>query len=175
MYAGHVGVALGAHGIRKAIPLRFLIIASQLPDWTDAAFCIANVRPSTPGFLSHSIPAVSVLALLAALAYVTIMRDPAGMLVVAIVVLSHWMGDYLTGLKPTWPGGPMVGLMLYRRPLIDFILEAAAITVGWVLYRASVTPERRSSEPIFTMLGALLVIQAGADVFLSFAKGLRKC
>jgi hypothetical protein len=175
MYAGHVGVALGAHGIRKAIPLWFLIIVSQLPDWTDAAFCLANVRPSPPGILSHSIPAVGVLALLAAIAYVMIMRDPAGMLVVAVVVLSHAMGDYLTGIKPTWSGGPMIGLMLYRRPLIDFFLEAAIITAGWILYRASLLPERRSTEPVFTMLGALLVIQGGADVFLSFAKGLRKC
>src|ERR1044071_5918633 len=124
MNAGHVGVALGAHGIRKAIPLWFLIIASQLPDWTDAAFCLANVRPSTPGILSHSIPAVSLLALLAALAYVIRMRDPAGMLRGAVVVFSHAAGDYLPGLKPTWSGGPMIGLMLYRRPLIDFIVEA---------------------------------------------------
>lgn len=175
MYAGHIGVALGAHGIRKAIPLWFLIIASQLPDWTDAAFCLANVRPSTPGILSHSIPAVSVLALLAALAYVMIMRDPAGMLLVAVVVLSHAAGDYLTGLKPTWSGGPMIGLMLYRRPVIDFIFEAVVIAIGWMLYRASLSPERRSSEPVITMLGALLLIQAGADVFLSFARGLRKC
>ncbi len=175
MYAGHVGVALGAHGIRKAIPLWFLIIASQLPDWTDAAFCLANVRPSTPGILSHSIPAVSVLALLAALAYVIIMRDPAGMILVAVVVLSHAAGDYLTGLKPTWSGGPMIGLTLYRRPVIDFIVEATVIAVGWTLYRSSLPPERRSAEPVFTMLGVLLLIQAGADVILSFAQGLRKC
>jgi len=175
MYAGHVGVALGAHGIRKAIPLWFLIIASQLPDWTDAAFCLANVRPSTPGILSHSIPAVSVLALLAALAYVITMRDPAGMILVAVVVLSHAAGDYLTGLKPTWSGGPMIGLTLYRRPVIDFIVEATVIAVGWTLYRSSLPPERRSAEPVFTMLGVLLLIQAGADVILSFAQGLRKC
>ena len=175
MYAGHVGVALGAHGLRKAIPLWFLIIASQLPDWTDAAFCLASIRPSTPGILSHSIPAVSLLALVAAVAYVIAMRDPAGMLVVAVVVLSHAAGDYLTGLKPTWSGGPMVGLMLYHRPLVDFAIEAFVVIVGWTVYRRSLSVDRRSSEPVFTLLGTLLVIQAGADVFLSFAKGLRKC
>jgi len=175
VYAGHVGVALGAHGVRKAVPLWFLIIASQLPDWTDAGFCLANIRPSTPGILSHSIPAVGALAVIAALAYVIAMRDPAGMLLVAIVVLSHAMGDYLTGLKPTWAGGPMIGLMLYRRPLIDFIFEAVVIIAGWILYRKSLSPERRSAEPVFTMLGALLVIQAGADVILSITHGLRKC
>src|SRR5215208_6901548 len=137
MYAGHVGIALGAHRIRRAIPLWFLIIASQLPDWTDAAFCLADLRPGTPGILSHSIPAVTLLALIAALAYVVMLRDPAGMLLIAVVVLSHAAGDYLTGLKPTWSGGPMIGLMLYRRPVIDFILEAGVIGIGWVLYRRS--------------------------------------
>ena len=69
----------------------------------------------------------------------------------------------------------MVGLMLYRRPVIDFIVEAGVIGIGWVLYRRSLPVERRSREPVFTLLGVLLVIQVGADVFLSFAKGLRKC
>lgn len=175
MYVGHVGVALGAHGIRKAIPLWLLIIASQLPDWTDAVFCVANVRPSPVGILSHSIPAVAVLALVAALAYAILLRDPAGMLLVAIVVLSHAAGDYVTGLKPTWVGGPMIGMMLYRRPVIDFIFESLVIISGWLLYRRSLSPGRRSSEPVFTLLAALLAIQAAADVVLSFTTGLRKC
>lgn len=175
MYAGHVGVALGAHGIRRSIPLWFLIIASQLPDWADAGFCLAGVRPSVPGILSHSIPAVAMLALIAAIAYAAAMRDPASMALVAAVVASHAAGDYLTGLKPTWSGGPMIGLMLYRRPVVDFVLEAAVIVFGWLLYRRSLEPERRTSEPVYTLLAALLVIQAGADVFLSFVTGLRKC
>jgi membrane-bound metal-dependent hydrolase YbcI (DUF457 family) len=125
--------------------------------------------------LSHSLPAISTLATIAAIFYVVWLRDPAGMLVVFLVVLSHAAGDYLTGIKPTWTGGPMIGLMLYRKPVIDFVIEAAVIVVGWNLYRRSLPVDRRSAEPAFTMLGALLVIQAGADVFLTFAKGLRKC
>ena len=69
----------------------------------------------------------------------------------------------------------MIGLMLYRRPIIDFIFEAVVILAGWMLYRRSLSPERRSGEPVFTLLGTLLVIQAGADVVLSFTTGLRKC
>jgi len=175
VYAGHVGVALGAHGIRKAIPLWFLIIASQLPDWADAGWCLADVRTSPIGILSHSIPAVSVLAIIAAIFYVVWLRDPAGMLLVFLFVLSHAAGDYVTGIKPTWGGGPTIGLMLYRKPVIDFVIESAVIVAGWSLYRRSLPVDRRSTGPVFTMLGTLLVIQAGADVFLTFAKGLRKC
>ena len=170
-----MGFALGAHGIRRSIPLWLLVLASQLPDWADAGFCIAGVRPSTPGILSHSIPAVAALALDAAVVYAIVLRDPAGMLLVAAVVVSHAAGDYFTGTKPTWAGGPMIGLQLYKRPVIDFILEAAVILGGWLVYRRSLPESRRSSEPVFTLLGALIVIQIGADIFLSFAKGLRKC
>jgi len=175
MYAGHMGFALGAHGIRRAAPLWFLVIASQLPDWADAGFCIAGLRPSVPGILSHSIPSIVVLCLVAALVYAAAYRDFRGILVVAAVVVSHAAGDYLTGIKPTWPGGPMIGLQLYQKPLLDFIVEAAVILGGWLVYRRSLPPDRRSSEPVYTLLGALLLIQVGADIFLSFAKGLRKC
>jgi len=69
----------------------------------------------------------------------------------------------------------MIGMMLYRRPVIDFIFESLVIISGWLLYRRSLSPGRRSSEPVFTLLAALLAIQAAADVVLSFTTGLRKC
>jgi hypothetical protein len=175
VYAGHVGVALGAHGIRKAIPLWLLIIASQLPDWADAGLCLANVRTPVPGLYSHSLPAVAVLALIAAILYCFMVRDVAGMFLVAAVVGSHAVGDFFTGMKPTWSGGPMIGLQLYRNPVIDFAIEALVLVAGWLLYRRSLPEDRRSSGPALTLLGALLAIQAAADIFLSFTKGLRKC
>lgn len=175
MYAGHVGIALGARGLRKSIPFWLLIVASQLPDWADAAFCLAGVRTGVPGLYTHSLPAAAVLALIAAAAYTMYERDTLGIVIVASLVLSHIAGDYLTGLKPTWSGGPMIGLELYRRPLIDFAIEVAVISGGWLLYRRSLPIERRSSRPAWDMLTALILIQGGADIFMHFARGLRKC
>lgn len=175
MYGGHIGVALGAHGLRRTVPLWFLIVASQLPDWTDAAFCMAGARPEPIGILSHSLPAVVILAAVAAAAYAIRSRDIAGMLLVAAVVISHTVGDYVTGVKPTWSGGPMIGLMWYRRPMLDFLFESLVIAGGWLIYRRSLDVSRRSSEPVFTLLAALIVVQAAADVFFSLAKGLKKC
>ena len=175
MYAGHIGVALGAHGIRKAIPLWLLIIASQLPDWADAGLCLVNIRPAVPGLYSHSFPAVAILALIAALVYCMMLRDPAGMFIVATVVVSHALLDFLTGTKPTWIGGPVVGLGLYRHPVIDFAIEAMVLIAGWLIYRRSLPEDRRTSPPVLTLLGALLAIQAAADIFFSLAPGLRKC
>ena len=170
-----MGFALAARGLRKSIPLWVLVIASQLPDWADAGFCLANMRPSTPGILSHSFPAVAILAVAAALAYAVYSRDLRGVLIVAAVVVSHSLGDYFTGIKPTWSGGPMIGLHLYRRPLLDFCLEILVLIAGWQIYRRSLPPDSRSSPPVFDLLGALIVIQIVADIFLSVAVGIRKC
>lgn len=175
MYAGHVGIAIGAKGLRKSIPLWFLIVASQLPDWADASVCLANIRTPIPGMYSHSLPAIGILALAAAAAYCVIERDVSGIILVIAVVVSHAAGDYLTGLKPTWSGGPVIGLELYRRPVIDFLVESVVILGGWLLYRRSLPLDRRSSRQAFEMVAVLIVIQAGADVFMAFAKGLRKC
>jgi hypothetical protein len=69
----------------------------------------------------------------------------------------------------------MIGLQLYKRPVIDFILEAIVITAGWLVYRRSLPASSRSSRPVFALLTALLAIQIGADILLSVVEGIRKC
>ncbi|MEO8193036.1 MAG: metal-dependent hydrolase [Gemmatimonadales bacterium] len=175
MYAGHIGVALGAHGFRKAVPLWLLILAAQLPDWADAGLCLAGARSATPGMYSHSFPAVALLAMAAAILYWAGWRDIPGAFLVAAVVLSHAAADWVTGIKPTWPGGPMIGLQLYSRPAIDFVLEAAVIWIGWLIYRRSFPPERRQSNAVVAVLVALIAVQLIADVIFAVTPGLRKC
>ena len=93
--------------------------------------------------LSHSIIAVGLGALLAALAYATIAQSSAGdATAVAIAWLSHWPADFLTGIKPTWPGGPDVGLNLYSSPGFDLAMESVLVVIAWTLYRRTVNPKR---------------------------------
>jgi amino acid transporter len=54
-------------------------------------------------------------------AHTTPLADAAA---VWLTYVSHWPADYITGLKPTWPGGPTVGLYLYARPIPEFFVEA---------------------------------------------------
>lgn len=175
MYAGHVGIALGAKGVRNSLPLWALIIASQLPDWTDATVCLAGVTSSTPGWYSHSFPAIGVLTIVGALVYLATTRDAVGSAFVGAMVVSHALLDFVTGLKPTWTGGPIIGLQLYRHPGLDFLAEAIVIVLGWMVYRASFPKARQSSREVWAMLGALLAIQALADIVFSISPGLRKC
>ena len=175
MLVGHVGVAIGAHGIRKTLPLGLLIIASQLPDWIDATLCMSGVRSSVPGMLSHSLPAITVLAVVAGILTFARSRDVAASSLVGMVVASHVIGDYFTGIKPLWAGGPTVGLGLYDRPALDFVFEAAVITAGWLLYRSSFPAERRSSREVSAVLVVLLALQLGADVVFWLSPGMQKC
>lgn len=175
MLTGHIAVAIGAHGLRNTVPLWLLILASQLPDWADASLCIAGIRSSMPGEYSHSLVAVGILALAAGLFTFAMSRDARGSFLVAAVVITHAAGDYLTGSKPTWPGGPSVGLLLYDRPVLDFILESAVLLGGWTLYQRSLRPLRQYSRASFALLYTLLAIQAAADIVLALTEGLKKC
>jgi membrane-bound metal-dependent hydrolase YbcI (DUF457 family) len=175
VYGGHVGIALAGKGLLPAIPLWVLLVATQLPDWTDAAVCVAGIASPQSGILSHSIPAIAVLGGALALLYYGASRDSAGAGLVGLTLVSHAFADYATGLKPTWPGGPVIGLELYRQPAIDFVLEAVVIAVGWVIYRRSLAESRRKSSPVVLMLIALLLLQLAASVSFAMFPGIRKC
>src|SRR6266566_6684681 len=133
MYIGHVGAALAAKRVRRIIGLLALLVATYTPDWVDAGLCVAGVYNSRE-MLSHSIPAVLVFALVGFVAYAVATRDWTGALVIAAVILSHLFLDWITGYKPTWPGGPMIGLPLYDHPLADFFVEGVLIVFGALLY-----------------------------------------
>ena len=124
---------------------------------------------------SHSFPAIGALTFIGALVYFATTRDLAGSALVGALVISHALGDYLTGLKPTWSGGPLIGLQLYSHPAVDFVGEAVVILIGWLVYRASFSREKQSSREVWSMLGALLAIQALADIVFSLSPSLRKC
>jgi len=175
MYGGHVGIALAGKGYRATIPLWLLLFATQLPDWADATVCTLGLASTPSEMLSHSLPAVAVLASVLALVYFAVSRDFAAAALVAAIVVSHAVADYATGTKPTWPGGPHIGLQLYRDPAIDFILEAAVIVIGWAIYRQSLSVERRRSNPVNLLLFCLLLLQLAASVSFSLFPGVKKC
>jgi membrane-bound metal-dependent hydrolase YbcI (DUF457 family) len=124
--------------------------------------------------LSHSVPAVFVLAILAAAVQFG-RADLRAAWVVGAVVVSHVLLDYLTGIKPTWPGGPIIGLGIYRYPVVDFGAEAAVIVFGWLLYRRTLPPAARKWNPSTIMLAILLLMQIGADSARLLFPSINKC
>ena len=174
MYIGHVGAALAAKRLRASIGLFALLVATYVPDWVDGGLCLAGVH-NPEGMLSHSIPAVILFAVAGFTVYALSTRDFTAALIVAGVVVSHVLLDWITGYKPTWPGGPMIGLQLYGHPVADFVVEGLVIVVGAVLYGRTLPPRRRPWIDVTIMLGALLVLQLGIDIAQIMMKSLPKC
>ena len=174
MYIGHVGAALAGKRARRSIALLLLLIATYAPDWVDTVLCFVGAF-NRAEMLSHSIPAVLLFALVGYAAYGAFTRDWRGALVIAAVIVSHILLDYVTGYKPTWPGGPMIGLQLYDHPILDFFAEGAVIVAGAALYAKTLPRHERQWRDLATMGGALLVMQLAIDVAHLLTKSLPKC
>ncbi len=174
MYLGHVGVALGAKGMKRDIPLLALLVATYAPDWVDSGLCLAGAyNPS--GMMSHSFPAVAILCAIALIACRFTRKDLASGLIVAGVIVSHMLLDWITGYKPTWPGGPMIGFRLYDHPLADLILESVVIVIGVSLYRRSMPGRSSPWIHLATMFAVLIVMQIGVTVVKVLTVSLPKC
>jgi membrane-bound metal-dependent hydrolase YbcI (DUF457 family) len=174
VYVGHVGAALGAKRVVPTAALAVLIVASYLPDWIDAALCVTGSYHDTQIY-SHSIPAIGLLAAAAGGIQLARSRGWKAALVVAALVVSHILLDYLTGLKPTWPGGPVIGLALYSRPVIDFLIETAVIGFGWVLYRATLPRTLPRWNESHLLLALLILMQLTVDVAHLLMPAINKC
>ena len=174
MYIGHVGAALVAKRGRTSIGLFALLVATYTPDWVDSGLCLAGFY-NPEAMLSHSVPAVVLFALVGFTLYGFKTHDWTAALIVAAVILSHMFLDWITGYKPTWPGGPTIGLGLYTQPIADFIVEGALIVVGALLYGRTLPTRQRPWIDVSIMLGALLALQLGIDIAHLMLKSLPKC
>ncbi len=174
MYIGHVGAALAAKRLRLSVSLLVLLVATYTSDWIDSGLCIVGAYDPHQ-MLSHSIPAVVTFALVGFVVYALITRDTVGGALIAAVIVSHMMLDWITGTKPTWPGGPTIGLQLYDRPIADFFAEGIVIAIGAIAYARTLPARRRPWLDVTIMLGALLALQLTIDIAHLLFKSLPKC
>ena len=152
----------------KAREPRLLVIPLMLacygPDWLEVALMFPGKREGM-AIYTHSIPAVVIGAALAAGLYAATRRPGARLIFLAW--LLHWPADLLTGRKPILFSTPLIGLDLYKLPLIDFALEAVVVIIGCALF-ARAFPARGELRRVIVILGATLIaMQAAVDVALS--------
>jgi len=174
MYIGHLGVALAGKGLRRDAPLWLLVLATQGCDWFEVVACV-GVPPGTSALWSHSIPAVLFLAGVLGVAAYRLTRDRGVALLVAAVTVSHLVADFVTGLKPSWPGGPTIGLDLYSHPFGDFAVESVVLLAGWLIYRRSLLPEVRDAKLVWLLLVLLTTMQLAGAIALAHAAVPTKC
>lgn len=164
MYVGHAAVALALKTREPRLPLIPLTLACFGPDWVEVALMFP-VRREGMAIYTHSIPAVLLGAALAGLVYAAF-RQP-GARFITLAWLLHWPADLLTGRKPMLTGNAVMGLDIYSLPVVDFLLESAAVAVACTIFarRFAVRAELRR---VVVILGITLVMLQGAvDVTLS--------
>jgi hypothetical protein len=131
---GHAGVAVAAKRFGPRVPLWLLLCAAYAPDIIEVSLWPFGVHNRE---LSHSLISVGLGATLLAASYALLRRDTRGAICLASVYVLHWPADFITGHKPTWPGGPTVGLDLYDRPVLVWIVDLAVLAGGCWLYYMS--------------------------------------
>jgi membrane-bound metal-dependent hydrolase YbcI (DUF457 family) len=112
--------------------------------------------------VSHSLLMVCVWALLLAAAYFAAVRERRGALVVAALVLSHWVLDALVHRPDLLlvPGGQIaVGAGLWNAPLASALTEIALFAGGLTLYLNAVRGRVRR-WPLAALCALLLLIFA---------------
>jgi hypothetical protein len=167
---GHLGIAGAAHAGRHDSSLLWLLGAAMAPDLVDALFVVVG-SCNPHGLYSHTLPAAALLAVVVgALAYFTTGQRATGVLATTLV-LAHLPADFITGRKLFWPGGELMGLRLYDRPVADFALEALLVLLGWWCLRKRPWAPRWASGRI--ALAVLLVLQLSTDIVGSLRSGVK--
>ena len=172
MFIGHFGVGFAAKRVAPSVSLGTLFLAAQLADllWPTLVLLHIEAVEIQPGVTtvtplnfvrysySHSLIALTLWALVLGAGYVLLRRSKvkAGV-VIAAVVLSHWVLDVLTH-RPDLPvtiwGSARLGLGLWNSLRGTLAVEMALFIIGVVLYATSTKAVDRSGK---LALGALLV------------------
>jgi len=165
MFTGHVAIALAARRARSDLPLWTLVLVSQACDYVERL-----ARPYTTIFdasvYSHAFPFVVIAALAVATLVGVWKRSLGAALFVLALYLSHPVVDYVTGFKPLWWHGPLVGLHFVERPAADFAIQGVMCMLGSAIYLGSLPPARRRQLVALVPLIFLLALQGLGDLFL---------
>ncbi|MFL5538903.1 MAG: metal-dependent hydrolase [Longimicrobiaceae bacterium] len=150
MFIGHAAVALiGKRGAPRT-SLGVLLAAATFLDLLWPVFLLlgwerVRIDPGNTAFtpldfvsypISHSLLAVLGWSIAAALAYYAATRYGYGAWTVGLLVLSHWVLDWLTHRPdlPLWPGGPRTGMGMWHSVPATVIVELLLFAVGLAVY-----------------------------------------
>lgn len=183
MFLGHFATGLAARPLAPKVSLPVLLAAPQVLDLVWPVLVGAGVERAhlEPGHLdasplvlehmpySHSLAMAAVWAALSAALLFAFTRDRRGALVVALLVIGHWVLDFVAHEPdmPLYPGDVGHGLGLWRSLPATLATELTMFAIGaWLYTRATVARGRfgRVGWPIFAaVLAALFVFSVAGD------------
>lgn len=153
MFIGHYAVALAAKRAAPRTSLGTFLAAATLADLLLPVFFLAgwehaHIVPNPNPFLrlwldsipiSHSLVTLIGWGVLFAILYRMRTGYERGSVVVALLVLSHWVLDWVTHRPdmPLYPGGAALGLGLWNSPTATVVTESVMFAAALWLYAAS--------------------------------------
>jgi membrane-bound metal-dependent hydrolase YbcI (DUF457 family) len=181
MFIGHIALALAAKRATPRVSLAMLLIAAQ---WADVLWPVlvavgieqVRIEPGNTAFTplnfvsypySHSLAALVVWGIVIGAAYRGIAGGRRTFWVLAALVVSHWVLDYVTHRPdmPLYPGGSKYGLGLWNSVPATMTIEGAMYGAGLLIYLRSTRPRDGIGRWAFLALAALLVVIYGFAAF----------
>lgn len=179
MFIGHFGVAFAARRIAPRVSLGTAFLAAQFLDLLWPTFLLlgwerVRIEPGATAVtplvfehypFSHSLLAASGWALAFAALYALATRRIREALVLAALVVSHWLLDLLVHAPdlPLAPGAsPAWGMGLWDSVGATLLLEVPLFLAGvWLYARATRAPQTGRRVGLWALVATLAVIHAG--------------
>ena len=172
MFIGHFGVAFAAKRLAPRTSLGWMVLAAQFLDFLWPIFLLLGMEHVrvVPGItkvqpldfydypFSHSLTMALRWGLALALVYYLLRRYVRGAWVLAVLVVSHWVLDYVSHRPdlPLWPGGPKVGLGLWNSWPGSISVELLIFGVGiWLYLSANPARPRGINWPLWSLVALL--------------------
>ncbi len=150
MFIGHHAIGFASKRAARRTSLGTLMAASMFVDLLWPLMLLLGfeqvaIRPGGRAFLTlefidypwtHSLLNAAGWSVLFGLTYFAVTRYGRGAVITGLAVLSHWVLDFITHVPdlPLWPGGPKVGLSLWRSTPATIVVESLLFIAGIAIY-----------------------------------------
>jgi hypothetical protein len=175
MFIGHLALGFAAKRASPRVSLAMLFAAAQLADivWPVLVALGAEQVRIVPGFTaftpldfvsfpySHSLVFLILWGVALGLVYRALTGDGKAVPVLAALVVSHWVLDFLTHSPdmPLYPGGRRFGLGLWNSVPGTLIVEGSMYAVGlWVYTRTTRARDGIGRWGFFSLAAFLVVV-----------------
>ena len=180
MFVGHFALGFAAKKATPKTSLATLFVAAQLADilWPfflafgiEQVVIVPDKTAVTPlDFVSypysHSLLTLVIWGALFGGLYFARTKNSRGAVILAALVVSHWVLDWLTHLPdmPLWPDGPKYGLAMWKSLPLTLVVELTMFAVGVAIYaRSTRAKDRQGTWGFWILILILLAAYLGSS------------
>ncbi len=178
MFIGHFGIGFGAKSIAPKISLGTLFLAAQFIDLLWPTLLLLGIERVSilPGAtevtplvfdhypISHSLLAVAGWGLLIGGLYFLLRRNRRGAILLAVLVVSHWVLDLIVHQPdlPVYPGGMLLGMNVWSSLALTVLIELTIFAAGvWLYLRRTTALDTVGRWGLWGLILFLLAIHMG--------------